>query len=59
MAIRATGGPPPRPVQPYEALAEEREAVKQYALKHSEVRRRELAWRMVEEDVVYLSPSTV
>ena len=47
------------PVQPYEALPEEREAVKQYALKHPEVRHRELAWRMVDEDIAYLSPSTV
>ena len=47
------------PVQPYEALPEEREAVKQYALKHPKVRHRELAWRMVDEDVAYLSPSTV
>ena len=46
-------------MQPYEALPEEREAVKQYALKHPEVRHRELAWRMVDEDVAYLSPSTV
>jgi transposase InsO family protein len=51
--------PPPKPVQAYEALAEERQAVKEYALKHPELRHRELAWRMVDEDVVYLSPSTV
>jgi len=60
-ARRAGGGlgGRPRPVQPYEALPEEREAVLQYALKHPELRHRELAWRMVDEDVVYLSPSTV
>jgi transposase InsO family protein len=51
--------PPPKPVQAYEALPEEREAVKEYALKHPELRHRELAWRMVDDDVVYLSPSTV
>lgn len=50
---------PPAPVAPYEALAEEKEAVKQYALKHPEIRHRELAWRMLDEDVAYLSPSTV
>jgi transposase InsO family protein len=50
---------PPAPVQPYEALAEEKEAVLQYALKHPGIRHRELAWRMVDEDVAYLSPSTV
>ena len=51
--------PPPKPVQAYEALPEERRAVKEYALKHPEIRHRELAWRMVDEDVAYLSPSTV
>ncbi len=51
--------PPVRPVQPYEALPEEKEAVISYALKHPELRHRELAWRMVDEDVVCLSPSTV
>jgi len=41
-AVEGLCGPRPRPVQPYEALPEEREAVKQYALKHPEVRHREL-----------------
>jgi len=50
---------PPRPAQPYEALPEERSAVKEYALKHPGIRHRELAWKMVDEDVAYLSPSTV
>jgi putative transposase len=50
---------PVRPVQPYEALSEEKSAVKRYALAHPELRHRELAWRMVDEDVAYLSPSTV
>jgi putative transposase len=49
----------PAPLQPYEALPEEKEAVKAYALKHPEIRHRELAWRMVDDDAVYLSPSTV
>jgi transposase InsO family protein len=49
-------GPPP---QPYEALPEERATVRAYALQHPELRHRELAWRMVDEDVAYLSPSTV
>ena len=39
---------PPRPFQPYEALPEEKAAVKQYALKHAGIRHRELAWRMVD-----------
>jgi len=50
---------PVKPVQPYEALPEEKEAVLDYARRHPELRHREMAWRMVDEDVVYLSPSTV
>ncbi len=50
---------PARPVQVYEATDEEKEKVRQYALKHPELRHRELAWRMVDEDVVCLSQSTV
>jgi transposase InsO family protein len=51
--------PPPKPVQPYEALPEEKATVITYALKHPELRHRELAWRMVDEDVAYVSSSTV
>lgn len=50
------GSPPP---QPYEVLPEERAAVRAYALAHPELRHRELAWRMVDEEVAYVSPSTV
>ncbi len=50
---------PVQPVQPYEASAEEKLAVLDYARRHTELRHRELAWRMVDEGVVYLSPSTV
>jgi putative transposase len=50
---------PVRAVQMYEALPEEKEAVLSYARKHPELRHRELAWRMVDEDVVCLSASTV
>src|SRR5262245_26490229 len=48
-----------RSVQPYEALPQEQEAVLAYARRHPELRHRELAWRMVDEDVVCLSPLTV
>ena len=48
-----------RPVQAFEALAEERLAVLAYARRHPEIRHRELAWRMIDEEVAYLSPSTV
>jgi putative transposase len=54
-----TKAPSPRPVQPYEALASEKEAVLAYARKHPELRHREMAWRMVDEDVVCLSASTI
>jgi len=57
--VAGLSGPPPQPVQPYEALPEEKAAVIDYALKHPEIRHRELAWRMVDEDVAYVSSSTV
>jgi putative transposase len=50
---------PLKPVSPYEALSEEKQAVLAYARKHPELRHRELAWRMVDDDIAYLSPSTV
>lgn len=50
---------PPRPVQAFEALPEEKAAVVDYALKHPEIRHRELSWRMIDDDVAYLSASTV
>ena len=56
---RALPTEPVKPVQPYEALPQEKEAVLDYARRHPELRHREMAWRMVDEDVVYLSPSTV
>jgi transposase InsO family protein len=40
-------------------LAWEVESVKEYALKHPKDGYRRLAWQMVDEDVVYLSESTV
>jgi putative transposase len=56
---RALPADPSKPVQPYEALAEEKQAVLDYARRHPELRHRELAWRMVDEDVACLSASTV
>jgi putative transposase len=55
----AKQGQPLRPVQVYEALEEEKQAVRSYACRHTELRHRELAWRMIDEDVAYVSPSTV
>jgi hypothetical protein len=40
-------------------LAEEREAVIRYAKAYPNPRHLELAWKMVDDDVAYLSPSTV
>jgi putative transposase len=48
-----------KPVQAYEATDEEKRAVRAYALKHPGIRHRELAWRMVDEEVACLSASTV
>jgi hypothetical protein len=56
---RRIGPEPSPPVSPYEALSEEKQAVLAYARKHPELRHREMAWWMVDEDVAYLSPSTV
>lgn len=50
---------PVKPVQAFEALDEEKSAVLDYAKKHPEIRHRELSWRMIDEDVAYLSASTV
>lgn len=58
-ARESAGQEPVRPVQAYEALEEEKQAVRTYACRHTELRHRELAWRMVDEDVAYVSPSTV
>lgn len=43
----------------YEVLPAERQAVVDYALAHPEERHRELAWKMLDENVVAVSPSTV
>jgi transposase InsO family protein len=56
---RQEGSEPVRPVQAFEALPEEKRAVRDYALDHPGVRHRELSWRMIDEDVAYLSASTV
>ena len=43
----------------YELLDSEREAIIDYALKHPEIRHRELAWKMLDESVVAVSASSV
>lgn len=49
----------PKPVPPYEATLEEKQKVLAYAREHPGLRHRTLAWRMVDEDVVCVSASTV
>jgi putative transposase len=44
---------------PYEILPEEKEAVIDYALRHPKEGYRRLSWMMVDEDVAYVSPSSV
>lgn len=44
---------------PTKILEEERKAIVEYALQYPEIRHRELAWKMVDEDVAYVAPSTV
>jgi putative transposase len=56
---RSLPAAPVKPLQLYEALPEEKSAVLTYARRHPELRHRELAWRMVDEEVAFLSPSTV
>ena len=48
-----------RPVQAFKALPEERASVLAYARQHPAIRHRELAWRMIDEEVAFLSSSTV
>src|SRR5690606_26700140 len=51
---RSTGGPSVAGILP-----EETEAVLRYALTHPKDGYRRLAWQMIDEDVAYLSPSSV
>jgi putative transposase len=44
---------------PHAILPEEKDAVIDYALRHPKEGYRRLAWMMVDEDVAYLSPSSV
>lgn len=48
-----------KPVQVFAALPAEKQAVKEYSLSHPAIRHRELAWRMIDDNVAYVSPSTV
>jgi hypothetical protein len=48
-----------KPLHVFEALKEEKRAVRCCAFQHAEIRHRNLAWRMIDENVAYLSSSTV
>jgi putative transposase len=50
---------PGKRASPYAILSEEKEAVIKYALEHPREGYRRLAWMMIDEDVAYLSPSSV
>jgi len=56
---RVASPPQPRPGGLYDLLALERRAILDYALKHPTLRHRELAWKMVDENVGFVSPSSV
>jgi transposase InsO family protein len=43
----------------FEVLPSERQAIREYALKHPQIRHRELAWRMLDEGICAVSPATV
>lgn len=45
--------------QPYEVLPEEKDIIIKYALQYPALSHRILAWKMVDEDIAYVSPSTV
>lgn len=43
----------------YEVLPEEKDLIIAYALKYPDLSHRVLAWKMIDEDVAYVSPSSV
>ncbi len=55
----AGGETPARRGSLYELLASERQAILDYARRHPTVRHRELAWKMVDEGICSVSPSSV
>jgi putative transposase len=58
-ATQALTDAPSVSAQPDQVLAEERAAVLAYALAHPKDGYRRLTWQMIDDDVAYLSPSTV
>jgi transposase InsO family protein len=56
---QAATAPRSAPGPLFEVLASERQAIVDYALKHPEVRHRELAWKMLDDGVCAVSPATV
>jgi len=60
--VRADSVPARKPLachHPDRILPSERAAVLSFARKHPDIRHRALAWKMVDEDVAFVSPSTV
>lgn len=58
-ASRGSPVTPTRRGSLYEVLEAERRMIVDYALKHPEIRHRELAWRMLDDNVCSVSSSTV
>ena len=55
----STGPPRSTPGSLYELLPTERQVIVDYALAHPDVRHRELAWKMLDENVAAVSSSSV
>jgi len=53
------GRPKGGPGTLYTVLPSERQMIREYALKYPALRHRELAWKMVDEGVCFVSPSSV
>ena len=58
-ALEEDRSPVPDPVAVHRITPEERAAVVAFKLEHPELRRRSLAWTMIDGDVAYLSPLSV
>lgn len=58
-ALEENQEPPARPVAVHAVTPEERAAVVAFKLQHPELRHRPLTWTMIDEDVAYVSASSV
>lgn len=58
LAQKRPGSMSDRKIQPNTIREEEKRKVIDYALQHTELNHREMAYRMIDEDVAYMSPSS-